>query len=201
MSRGYLIVNPRSGDDSPSAEELVESGGRQGVRVSRPPGTETTCEALARGAAADALGMAGGDGRWRRSRRLRSNATSRSSHPVLDREPLRPRPRARPRRPAGLRSPPLSGVEQRIDVARVNDRLFSTTCRSASMRTSSTAASTIVVVATFLAACARWGRDFSREHHRLRVRLDGGPSCRPACCWSPTTATTSACSTSASGRR
>ena len=54
-SRGYLIVNPRSGDDSPSAEELVEAAEEQGVRCHVLRDGDD-CEALARGAAADALG-------------------------------------------------------------------------------------------------------------------------------------------------
>jgi diacylglycerol kinase family enzyme len=58
---GLLIVNPRSGSDSPSAEELAEEARRRGVEVHLfRPGDDL--EAIARGAEADALGMAGGDG-------------------------------------------------------------------------------------------------------------------------------------------
>jgi diacylglycerol kinase family enzyme len=58
---GLLIVNPRSGSDSPSAEELAEEAGRRGIQVHLfRPGENL--EAIARAAEADALGMAGGDG-------------------------------------------------------------------------------------------------------------------------------------------
>jgi diacylglycerol kinase family enzyme len=58
---GLLIVNPRSGSDSPTAEELAEEARRRGIQVHLfNPGEDL--EAIARDAEADALGMAGGDG-------------------------------------------------------------------------------------------------------------------------------------------
>src|SRR3712207_491895 len=59
--RPFLIVNPRSGDASPTPEELCEEAGRLGVatHVLRD-GEDLT--ALARAADADVVGMAGGDG-------------------------------------------------------------------------------------------------------------------------------------------
>ena len=58
---GFLIVNPRSGSDSPSADDLAEEARGLGIGVHElRPGDDL--EALARGADADALGMAGGDG-------------------------------------------------------------------------------------------------------------------------------------------
>lgn len=56
-----LFVNPRSGDDQPSARELTAEAERRGVRV-HLLGEHDDLEELARGADADALGMAGGDG-------------------------------------------------------------------------------------------------------------------------------------------
>ena len=60
----FLIVNPRSGDDDPSAEELVAEAERRGIETHllRP---DDDLPALARERAesgAPALGMAGGDG-------------------------------------------------------------------------------------------------------------------------------------------
>jgi diacylglycerol kinase family enzyme len=58
---GLLLVNPRSGDDRPSAEELHDEAKKRGVRVHLLEEDDDSVE-LARGADADALGMAGGDG-------------------------------------------------------------------------------------------------------------------------------------------
>jgi diacylglycerol kinase family enzyme len=58
---GFLIVNPRSGSDSPSAEELAEEARHRGVEVHLLRQGDDL-EAIAREAEADALGMAGGDG-------------------------------------------------------------------------------------------------------------------------------------------
>jgi diacylglycerol kinase family enzyme len=56
-----LFVNPRSGDDRPSAEELVAEARARGVGV-HVLGEGEDVEALAREADADVLGIAGGDG-------------------------------------------------------------------------------------------------------------------------------------------
>lgn len=58
---GFLVVNPRSGSASPSADELVARAGELGIRT-HVLGDGDDLEALAREAEADALGMAGGDG-------------------------------------------------------------------------------------------------------------------------------------------
>jgi diacylglycerol kinase family enzyme len=58
---GYLLVNPRSGDDRPSDEELAAEAERHGVRVHVLREGEDAVE-LARAADAEALGVAGGDG-------------------------------------------------------------------------------------------------------------------------------------------
>jgi diacylglycerol kinase family enzyme len=58
---GFLIVNPRSGSDRPTAEELAEAACARGVEAHLFQEGEDL-EELARGAPAEALGMAGGDG-------------------------------------------------------------------------------------------------------------------------------------------
>ena len=58
---GFLIVNPRSGDDRPSADELAAEAGRRGIRAHVLREGDDAAE-LARAAEADALGVAGGDG-------------------------------------------------------------------------------------------------------------------------------------------
>jgi diacylglycerol kinase family enzyme len=58
---GFLLVNPRSGDDRPTADELAAEAERRGVAVHvLGPGDDAA--ALARSADATALGIAGGDG-------------------------------------------------------------------------------------------------------------------------------------------
>jgi diacylglycerol kinase family enzyme len=59
---GFLIVNPRSGSDRPTAEELAEEARARGIDVHLFREGEDL-EEVARGASGtDALGMAGGDG-------------------------------------------------------------------------------------------------------------------------------------------
>ena len=57
----FLIVNPRSGNDSPSAEELVDAARSRGIVVHVLEEGDDLPE-IARAADADVLGMAGGDG-------------------------------------------------------------------------------------------------------------------------------------------
>ena len=57
----YLILNPRSGAASPSAEELRDAASERGIRVHILREDEDVQE-VAREANADVLGMAGGDG-------------------------------------------------------------------------------------------------------------------------------------------
>lgn len=59
--RGFLIVNPRSGDDSPSGDELAEAARERDVEVHLLEEGDDL-EQLARAADAEAIGMAGGDG-------------------------------------------------------------------------------------------------------------------------------------------
>jgi diacylglycerol kinase family enzyme len=58
---GVLILNPRSGSDSPSADELADEARSRGIQVHLFRDGEDL-EEVARTAEADALGMAGGDG-------------------------------------------------------------------------------------------------------------------------------------------
>jgi diacylglycerol kinase family enzyme len=58
---GVLLVNPRSGDDRPSADELRDEAGRRGIQV-HVLGDRDDPPSVAREADADALGIAGGDG-------------------------------------------------------------------------------------------------------------------------------------------
>jgi diacylglycerol kinase family enzyme len=60
-SKGFLIVNPRSGDDDPTPEELVAAAETRGVQC-HVLADGDDIGALARAAPAAALGVAGGDG-------------------------------------------------------------------------------------------------------------------------------------------
>lgn len=58
---GFLLVNPRSGDGHPTAQELCEEARSRGIEVHVLSERDDPVE-LARRAEADALGVAGGDG-------------------------------------------------------------------------------------------------------------------------------------------
>jgi diacylglycerol kinase family enzyme len=58
---GLLLVNPRSGDARPSADELRDEAERRGLRVHVLREGDDAAQ-IARESDADALGMAGGDG-------------------------------------------------------------------------------------------------------------------------------------------
>jgi diacylglycerol kinase family enzyme len=121
---GFLIVNPRSGDAEPTADQLRRAAEERGVRCHVLREGDDVAE-LARAAEADTLGIAGGDG---------------SLAPVAAAALERQLPfvcipfgtRNHFARDVGLdRDEPLAtlaafdgGRERRIDVARVNDRLF-----------------------------------------------------------------------------
>jgi diacylglycerol kinase family enzyme len=119
----FLIVNPSSGDDSPSAEELRAAAQSRGVDVHVLQDGDDLQE-LARSAQADVLGMAGGDG-----------SLAAIAEVALERDlPFLCIPfgtRNHFARDIGLdRDDPigaldaLDGVERRVDVGRVGDRLF-----------------------------------------------------------------------------
>ena len=120
---GLLLVNPRSGNGSPSAEELVEAARGLGVRVHVLRPGEDLAE-LAREADADMLGIAGGDG-----------SLAAVAAVAIDRDlPFVCVPfgtRNHFAGDVGLDGDPLAalrafagGEERRIDVGRVGDRLF-----------------------------------------------------------------------------
>jgi diacylglycerol kinase family enzyme len=121
--KGLLIVNPRSGSGSPSAEELVAAAERLGIRVHTLRDGDDAAE-IARASNAEALGSAGGDG----SLAAVAEVALESDVPFacipfgtrnhfardlgLDRnDPI-----------AALRA--FDGSERRIDVGRAQDRLF-----------------------------------------------------------------------------
>jgi diacylglycerol kinase family enzyme len=119
----FLIVNPSSGDDSPSAEELRAAARDRGVDVHFLEEGDDLQE-LARAADADVLGMAGGDG-----------SLAAVAEVAIERDlPFLCIPfgtRNHFARDIGLdRTDPigaldaLDGIERRIDVGRVGDRLF-----------------------------------------------------------------------------
>src|SRR3954468_21268226 len=119
-----LVVNPRSGDESPSSDELREAAERLGIRVHLLAQGEDPAE-VARKAEDGPLGAAGGDG-----------TLSHVASVCVERDlPLVPVPfgtRNHFARDAGLdRDDPLAalaafdaGREERIDIGRVGGRLF-----------------------------------------------------------------------------
>ena len=120
---GFLLINPRSGDDRPTAEELRKAAASRGVvpHVLRPgddPGR------LAREADAEVLGIAGGDG----SLAAVAAAAVERGLPFVC-VPFGTRNHFA--RDLGLdRSDPVAalaafeGAERRIDVGRVGERVF-----------------------------------------------------------------------------
>ena len=120
---GLLLINPRSGSDSPSAEELAEEARRRGLQVHLFRDGEDL-EELARTADAEALGMAGGDGSLAP---VAAVAMERGLSFVC--VPFGTRNHFA--RDLGLdRDDPIAalgafgGTERRVDVGRVNGRVF-----------------------------------------------------------------------------
>jgi diacylglycerol kinase family enzyme len=120
----FLLVNPNSGSDSPSAEELRAAAAERGIDV-HFLGQGDDLQELARAAGADVLGMAGGDG-----------SLAAVAEVALEQDvPFVVVPfgtRNHLARDLGLdRNDPIAalaafedGVERRIDVGRAGDRLF-----------------------------------------------------------------------------
>ena len=120
----FLIVNPRSGTDSPSPEELIDAARSRGISVHVLEEGDDLPE-VARRAGADVLGMAGGDG----SLAAVAEVAIEQDVPFvcvpfgtrnhfardlgLDRND-----------PGGALAAFDDGEERRVDVARANDRLF-----------------------------------------------------------------------------
>jgi diacylglycerol kinase family enzyme len=119
----FLVVNPRAGDERPTADELVEAARAHGVESHVLEEDEDPAE-IARSAAADALGVAGGDG-----------SLGAVAGVAIERDvPLVCVPfgtRNHFARDLGLdRGDPIGalaafdGGERRVDVGRAGDRLF-----------------------------------------------------------------------------
>lgn len=99
---GFLLISPHSGDDSPSAAELARAAGARGIRC-HTLGDRDDPAGVARTAAdADALGRRG---RRRLPRRGRGGCARAEAavrlRPLRHAQPLRARPRSRPRLSAG----------------------------------------------------------------------------------------------------
>lgn len=120
---GFLVINPRSGSGEPSADELRDEAERLGIGT-RLLGQDDDPAELARAAPEGPLGMAGGDG-----------SLAAVAQVALDRDvPFVVVPfgtRNHFARDIGLdRDDPIGalaafeGREQRVDVGRVNGRLF-----------------------------------------------------------------------------
>src|SRR5438132_11603011 len=120
---GFLLVNPRSGDNRPGPEELVDAARARGIETHVLGDGDDPAEA-ARAARGDALGMAGGDG-----------SLAAVAEVALERDlPFVCVPfgtRNHFARDLGLdRDDPLGaldafdGEERRIDVGRAGERLF-----------------------------------------------------------------------------
>ena len=151
----FLIVNPSSGTDSPTAEELRDAAQSRGVDVRFLEDGDDLQE-LARDAGADVLGMAGGDG----SLAAVAEVAIEQDIPFVC-IPFGTRNHFA--RDLGLdRDDPIAalaafddGVERRIDVgARRTTASSSTTSRSGSTRGSCTGASTTAGGGTPWPACA-----------------------------------------------
>jgi diacylglycerol kinase family enzyme len=123
-SAGFLLVNPRSGDGSPGADELRAEAERLGVVV-HELGEDDDLVEVARGADTPVLGMAGGDG----SLGAVAGVAIERGLPFVC-VPFGTRNHFA--RDAGLdRDDPLAalaafvdGEERRVDVGRVGDRIF-----------------------------------------------------------------------------
>ena len=120
---GFLLINPRSGDGSRNPRELAAAAEERGIRC-HALGKDDDPEELARAAEADALGVAGGDG----SLAAVAAAAVERGLPFVC-VPFGTRNHFA--RDIGLdRDDPFgaleafAGEERRIDVARVNGRLF-----------------------------------------------------------------------------
>lgn len=122
-NRGFLVVNPRAGDESPTPEELCAEATRRGVEAHvLRPGDDAT--ELVRAAGAAVLGVAGGDGSLASVAQV---AVERDTPFVC--VPFGTRNHFA--RDAGIGRDPLhaldafaEGTERRIDVGRVGRRLF-----------------------------------------------------------------------------
>src|SRR6187200_503384 len=121
---GFLVINPRSGDAEPSPEELRDEARRLGIETYLLGPDEDPSEVARSAEPAGALGMAGGDG-----------SLAAVAQVAIERDvPFVAVPfgtRNHLARDLGLdRDDPLAalaafeGTERRVDVGRVNERVF-----------------------------------------------------------------------------
>ena len=177
--RRYLLVNPRSGTDSPTAEELPAAPRPSWGSTSTSWARRRISSSSRAGAEADVLGMAGGDG-----------SLAAVADVALEQEvPFVCIPfgtRNHFARDLGLdRDDPIGalaafdGEERRIDVGRVGERLFLNN----------------VSLGLYARLVHR------REHHRAAATRSPGcaPSCSPSATSAGTSASRSTASTSAPG--
>jgi diacylglycerol kinase family enzyme len=123
-THAFLVINPSSGDDSPSAGELAEAARGRGVEAHVLGEGEDPGE-VARAASAEIVGMAGGDGSL-----AAVAAVALDTDAAFVCIPFGTRNHFA--RDVGLdRDAPVAalaafgdGVERRVDVGRVNGRLF-----------------------------------------------------------------------------
>jgi diacylglycerol kinase family enzyme len=123
-THAFLAINPSSGDDSPSADELAEAARGRGIDAHVLGDGENPGE-VARAASAEIVGMAGGDGSL-----AAVAAVALDTDAAFVCVPFGTRNHFA--RDVGLdRDDPLAalaafgdGVERRVDVGRVNGRLF-----------------------------------------------------------------------------
>jgi diacylglycerol kinase family enzyme len=123
-THAFLVINPSSGDDSPSADELAEAARSHGIEPHLLGKGEDPGD-VARGVDAEILGMAGGDGSL-----AAVAAAALETDAAFVCVPFGTRNHFA--RDVGLdRNDPLAalaafdeGVERRVDVGRVNGRLF-----------------------------------------------------------------------------
>ena len=172
----YLIVNPRSGTDSPTAEELRDAAARARHRGALPAGGRgrrrrsrarpaRTCSGW-RAATARSAPVA--DGRDRAGRAVRLRA-------VRDAEPLRPRPRARPGRPArGARRVRRRGAPRSTSAAS-GDRVFLNNVSLGAVRAARPPARAPPAAARRARAAARARADRRATAARRRFSIDGEP--------------------------
>jgi diacylglycerol kinase family enzyme len=171
LRQSYLIVNPRSGDDSPSSAELVAAAKGRGIDCHVLSDGDDV-GALARAASTEALGVAGGDG-----------SLAAVAEVALERDlPFVCIPfgtRNHFARDVGIdRDDPLAalalfdGVERRVDVGCVNGRLFLNNLSLGLYADLVHRREHHRRRAEVLAGLRALKR-LTREHQRLHVRVDG----------------------------
>ena len=120
---GFLLINPRSGDERPSAEELASAAAQRGLETHvLRPGEDVG--AIARAARTEPLGIAGGDGSLAAVAEATIDAGARFvCVPFGTRNHFARDLGLDPGDPLGALDA-FDGVERRVDVGRVGERVF-----------------------------------------------------------------------------